>query len=259
MRWNAAGANQLRARSADQPPVYYGFEEASEDALQRVAGGARAAFAATGHMVEPIPFERQLADALRPTAAWSLRAEASRVPRPPTRPANLGWSEEPAPWRHAESGTWPPARVRALEGYHLFADVEVGRCGEAPYENWVQVAFMERHHTFPDRYTGTEGTQLLIAAGLELSDETAPTRDFPLAHTRPDSGRATVLRWSAGSPRPASARCSLPVACRLRRPCRSTRCWGCRTRLEASVCIRCCSGLGLNWLHCWTCDPRTRR
>src|SRR5687768_10624329 len=87
-------AEYLRARSTDRPPVYYGYEEASEDTLQRVAAGARAALAAAGQMVDPIPFERKLADALRPTASWSLRGEASRVPRPPTRPDNLRWSEE---------------------------------------------------------------------------------------------------------------------------------------------------------------------
>lgn len=179
-------AKYLRARSTDRPPVYYGYEEASEDALQRVAAGARAALAATGQIVDPIPFERQLADALRPTMSWSLRGEASRVPRPSIRPDSLGWSEEPAPWRNASAGTWPPADVQALEGYHQFTEAEVARCGEAPYEDWVQVALMERHHTFPDQYTGTDGTQLLIAAGLELSDGTVLGRGFPLSHTRPD-------------------------------------------------------------------------
>jgi len=180
-----AQTRHLRSRGPNTPPTYYAHEEAPEDALQAAAAGARTAMAMAGEMVEPIPFERGAAQALAATAAWAIRSEAARVPRPPTRPANLHWSLPPVPWVEAENVPWPPPEGTGLVGRHQLTDPELTRCAEQPYADWVQLGLMERQNTFESRHSKQPSRQMLLAAGLETSNGQPTTRQLPFADSRP--------------------------------------------------------------------------
>jgi hypothetical protein len=138
-----------------------------------------------GEMVEPIPFEREVTQALAPTAAWAIRSEAARVPRPPTRPTNLNWSLPPVPWVETEDVPWPPPEAAALTGRHQLGNTASARCAEPPYDDWVQIGLMERQNTFESRYPKQFSRQMLLAAGLETSDGQPTTTELPFADSRP--------------------------------------------------------------------------
>jgi len=180
-----AQTSHLRARGPHRPPTYYAHEEALEDALQAAAAGARTAMAMAGEMVDPIPFERGVAQGLAPTAAWAIRSEGVRVPRPPTRPTNLHWSLPPVPWVETEDVPWPPPEAIGLTGRRQFADFDPARCAEPPYAGWVQIGLLERQSTFESRYPKQPSRQMLLAAGLETSDGQRAARQLPFADSRP--------------------------------------------------------------------------
>ena len=110
--WEQIG--HLRSPSSRRiPDAYLADEEVIENELQTAAAGIRTARALEGVLSDPRKFEHNLAQRLAPNARWSLRSEASRVPRPPTRASVLDWSLAPIPWAENETG-WPPAGAVAL-------------------------------------------------------------------------------------------------------------------------------------------------
>jgi hypothetical protein len=177
--------DQLRSPSSRRiPDAYLADEEIIENELQTCAAGIRTARALEGVLSDPRRFELALAQRLAPSARWSLRSEASRVPRPPTRPSVLSWSLVPIPWMENETG-WPPAgalfHVRQLTG----EEGQPVRVVEEPYMGWVQLGMFERQETFATRYPAGPARQVIVAAGLEACDGPPPANSMPLSEGPP--------------------------------------------------------------------------
>lgn len=189
---------QLKARGPDRPQVYYAHEEALETSLQEAAAGIRTAMAMEGHIVEAIPFEQAATRKLASTAAWAIRSEAARVPRPPTRPAALSWTLPPVPWLNDSAYSWPPSEAVALQGQNELRANEPSRCAEAPYENWVQLGLLERQRTYASRYPDQPGRCYTISTGLEVTNGDPPGPYLPFAGSIPTiwTSRATELEPS---------------------------------------------------------------
>lgn len=161
---------QLEARDPNRPHVYYAHEEVLETDLQQAAAGIRTAMAMEGHIVEALAFEQAATLRLASTAAWAIRSEAARVPRPPTRPSALAWTFPPVPWLNDSNYNWPPPEVTALEGIYELPGEEPARCSEAPYANWVQLGLVERQHTYATTHPAQPRRSYTIAAGLEVTN-----------------------------------------------------------------------------------------
>lgn len=176
-----AQVNQLRSTSSTRlPDAYLADEENLENELQTGAAGIRTARALEGIVSEPREFERTLARGLAPTAHWTLRSAASRVPRPSTRPSLLDWSLPPIPWID-HSAEWPPPGAVALDGVRLLTGVEgrPERVTEAPYAGWVQLAMVERQKTFASSHPDIPARQVFIATGLIARDGPSSKRSVP--------------------------------------------------------------------------------
>ena len=179
-------AQQIRHLSSPSsrriPDAYLADEEVIENELQTAAAGIRTARALEGVLSDPRKFEYRLAQRLAPSARWSLRGEASRVPRPPTRASVLDWSLAPIPWVENETG-WPPAGAVALDGVRQLtgAEGEPPRVAEEPYAGWVQLGMIERQRTLAERYPAIPARQVLIASGLETCDALPPANSWPLS------------------------------------------------------------------------------
>jgi hypothetical protein len=177
---------QLRGlHSKAVPDAYFADEAATEDALQRAAAGLRVAAAQNGRILDPRSFERGAALRLADNPRLALRAELARVPRPATRPDEVRWSFEPAPWAddRDEADRWPPpgldsaASLRCLPGgASALARVEGG-----PHVDWIQIGMIERHLTPARRYPDRPSRLVLIAVGLEITDTEPPARSLPFA------------------------------------------------------------------------------
>ena len=170
------------------PDAYLADEEVIEDELQTAAAGIRTARALEGVLSDPRKFEYRLAQRLAPSAQWSLRGEASRVPRPPTRASVLDWSLAPIPWVESET-RWPPAGAVALETVRQLtgAEGEPPRVAEEPYVGWVQLGMIERQRTLAERYPAIPARQVLIATGLEACDGPPPVDSLPLSSGPPNA------------------------------------------------------------------------
>lgn len=105
------------------PDAYYADEQETENELQKVGAGLRAAIALGGSVGDPFEIERDLAADLTPTGIWARRSEASRVPRPTTRPAVFDWSLEPIPWIERNCQDLWMGGVRRLGGHLLIRRV----------------------------------------------------------------------------------------------------------------------------------------
>ncbi len=180
-----AQIKQLRARGPGRPPAYYAYEEDAEDALQAAAAGTRTALAMAGQVVDPIPFERQIARRLATSATWAIRSEGARVPRPSTRPSRLAWSLAPVPWIDTGDAPWPPPEASELMGRHRFIDTEPALCAEPPYEGWAQIGLLERQFTFESRSPRQPSRQMLLAAGLLPSGGQPTSKSLPFYVSRP--------------------------------------------------------------------------
>lgn len=136
---------QLRRPSSTQvPDAYFQDEVVVEEELQRAAAGIRTAQAVEGRLSpDPHRFERILAAHLASPSRWSMLGEASRVPRPSTRPEPLAWSLSPVPWINDES-QWPPRHAVGFEGIRHLDDTEPARVDGGPYAGWVH-----RHYRTP--------------------------------------------------------------------------------------------------------------
>lgn len=176
-----------RPNSKRIPDAYYADEQAVEDELQKAAAGIRTTLALGGILGDPIAIEQSVARRLSPTGIWSMRSEASRVPRPPTRADALEWSLKPIPWVGDEDAEWPPADAAAVAGVRQLTghDGEPVRVVEAPYTDWVQVGFFERQGTLASSYPKTPSRQLLIATGLEVCDGPPRAHSMPLSTCPP--------------------------------------------------------------------------
>jgi len=182
--------DHLRSPSSRRiPDAYLADEEMIENELQAGAAGIRSARALEGVLSDdPRRFEHNLARRLAPNALWALRSEASRVPRPPTRPAALDWSLTPIPWVENDS-EWPPADavtlgdVRQLTG----ANAEPVRVDDEPYLGWVQLGMFERQGTPATSYPAVPARQVLIAAGLEAGHGPPPANSMPLSGGPPSA------------------------------------------------------------------------
>ncbi len=166
---------------------YLADEEVSENELQAAAAGIRTARALEGVLSDPRAFEHNLAERLAPNESWSLRSEASRVPRPSTRPNLIAWSLAPIPWVANEHG-WPPAGAETVTGVRQLtgADAEPARVAERPYAGWVQLGMLERQGTLATRYPAVPARRLLISVGLEASVGPPPAGSMPLGSGPPD-------------------------------------------------------------------------
>jgi len=169
------------------PDAYYADEMETENELQKVSAGLRAAMALAGIFGSPLEIEEYLAAELSPTGVWARRSEASRVPRPPTRPAAFEWSQVPIPWAEDKDFAWPPEGATALAQARQFvgADAERIRVDEAPYAQWVQLGFVERQLTFATRYPKVPSRQIFLMSGLEVSDGAPPLNSAPLSELPP--------------------------------------------------------------------------
>lgn len=177
-----AQVNQLRSPSSKRmPDAYLADEENLENELQTGGAGIRTARALEGVVSEPREFERGLARGLSPYAQWTVRSEASRVPRPSTRPSLLHWSLQPIPWTQKET-EWPPPGAEALKGLRQFTGVEGQpvRVTEAPYAGWLQLGMIERQETFASSHPNIPARNVFIATGLIAHDGPAPTDSVPL-------------------------------------------------------------------------------
>lgn len=171
------------------PDAYLHDEVVLEDELQKGAAGIRTALALEGALVsDPRRFEHALAGQLASSARWAMRAEASRVPRPPTRPTALGWSLKPIAWVEDDS-KWPPPGAVSLEGTRHLAgtDAEPTRVAEEPYSGWVQLGMFEQQGTLRRSHPEAPARQLLIATGIEVFEERSPEGSLPLSEARPIS------------------------------------------------------------------------
>lgn len=160
---------QLRASNLDRPPVYYAHQEVIETSLQEAAAGIRSAMAIEGHLVEPLPFERTASRMLASTAAWAIRSEASRVPRPPTRHPALAWTLMPVPWLNDSASPWPPEEAVPLLEQQELSFGNLPTCAEEPYRNWVQLGLIERHRTYSSRYPEQSEREYSVFAGVGVA------------------------------------------------------------------------------------------
>lgn len=198
----------LRSPSSRRiPDAYFADEAEAENELQTAAAGMRVALALEGMLVEdPRAFERELARSVAPTALWSIRQEASLVPRPATRVAALEWSRAPIPWVENED-EWPPA---GAEGLADKRQLEGGagtpaRVAEEPYVDWVQLGMIERQRTLSVRYPEKPARQMLVTTGLEATNGPPPERSLPLS-SAPADAWVSPFESLAPDPTPASAR-----------------------------------------------------
>lgn len=183
-----AQLDQTRSNGSRQlPPAYFADEEYAENVLQTAAAGIRTALAEVGMLAaEPRRLERELAVALSSNAQWALLGEASRVPRPATRPAELAWSLPPVPWLQGES-TWPPTDASSMSQTRLLEDAEPPNVTEAPYVGWVQLAIAERHWTPGTRFPQVPERRMNVSAGLELTNTSPPDGSLPFVQASPRS------------------------------------------------------------------------
>jgi hypothetical protein len=174
---------QLRHPSSRQiPDAYFVDEVAAEGALQHAAAGIRAALARNGTLVDGRMFERRAAVLLRDDPRLAVRAELARVPRPLTRPELLRWSLDPAPWSgESADGLWPPPGLEATTDQRRLpgGSAALARVGDGPRAGWVQIGLFERHATPASRYPRRPGRQVLIAVGLEITDNEPPAGPTP--------------------------------------------------------------------------------
>lgn len=182
----------LRSPSSKRvPDAYFADEEAAEDELQTAAAGVRTTLASMGVIGDPVAVEEQIAQGLTLTltltSTWSLRDEASRVPRPATRAEDIRWSLEPVPWLGNEAAHWPPREAVALEKVRDITTTPSGRVPveEEPYRGWVQVALFERMRTLAIDYSAAPRRNLMVVTGLEAGAPVS-TSSLPLSVCPPD-------------------------------------------------------------------------
>ena len=174
----------------------------------------RAGLALEGMLLEdPRAFERDFARSVATTALWSIRQEASLVPRPTTRVAALEWSQVPIPWLENEE-EWPPAGAESLADKRQLE----GRAStpalvaEEPYVDWVQLGMIERQRTLAVRYPETPARQMLVTTGLEALNGPAPERSLPLS-SAPADAWASPFESLVPDETPTSARTILSEIC----------------------------------------------
>jgi len=176
---------QLEARGPNRPHVYYAHEEALETCLQEASAGIRTAMAMEGLIVDAIPFEQAATRRLASTAAWAIRSEAARVPRPSTRPSELSWTLPPVPWLNDNAYCWPPPEAAALQRKSELPSDEPARCAEEPYENWVQLGLIERQRTYASRHPDQPRRRYTLATGLEVTNGDPAGPRLPFAGSVP--------------------------------------------------------------------------
>lgn len=172
------------------PDAYLAAEAAAHGGLQEAAAGLRAALAQAGRLVgDAHGFEQDLAECLSDDEELSIRTELARVPRIPTRPRQLDWSLEPAPWaaeNRSNDSPWPPegfdttAGLRTLPG----GAGALAQVVDGPHAGWTQIALAEKHHTPARRYPALPERKVLITLGVEITDKAPPAGSFPFAEGR---------------------------------------------------------------------------
>lgn len=192
------------------PDAYLVDEGTVENVVQAAASGYRSALAVHGQLVEPRSFDTGLAHRLTPSTTLTLRCEASRVPRPGTRPRCLDWTDTPAPWVEAIDPEWPPGAAVTLSEGAMLATDELAQVGSGPYEGWVQIALIERQATLSKRYPPAPSRQLVVAVGLEVGASAAEPGQWPFS-----DGAGDI--WSRAMRMFNSAEDSVNAAGRLRR------------------------------------------
>lgn len=192
--------SQLRsAWSRRVPNAYLADEEGTENEFQMAAAGIRTAMALEGVLSDPRKFEHRLTQRMAPSAQWSLRSEASRVPRPPTRASVLDWSLAPIPWLDNEAN-WPPAGAVTLDGVRQLTEAkgQPPRVAEKPYVGWVQLGMFERQVTLDTRYPATPSREVIIATGLEAGNEPPPANSLPFCSSPPTAWAVAYDPRAAG-------------------------------------------------------------
>ena len=197
-------------QGAPIPDAYFFDESAVEDVVQAAASGYRAALAADGRLVDPRSFESALSHRLTPSTKLTRRCEASRVPRPSTRPRCLDWIDEPVPWAEADDPEWPPSAAVRLSDGALITREELARVVSGPYEGWVQIALVERQASPSKRYPPAPSRQIVVAVGLEIGASTLEPGKWPLFDSAGDI-------WVRGGRQSNSSEGVVTAAARLRR------------------------------------------
>lgn len=179
--------NLCSPSSKRTPDAYFADEEAAEDELQTAAGGVRTMLASLGVIADPTIVEMHVAEGLMRASTWSLRDEASRVPRPTTRAEENRWTLKPVPWLENEGADWPPMEATALEKVRNISTIPFVpvHVEEEPYRDWVQVALFERMRTLAIDHKSVPRRNLIVATGLE-TDAPTSTTSLPLSICPPD-------------------------------------------------------------------------
>ncbi|MBF6176004.1 hypothetical protein [Nocardia blacklockiae] len=167
-----AQIDSLRSPSSRRiPDAYLVDEETIENELQEAAAGLP-------------PAQTHLSSNVQ----WPLRCEASRVPRPPTRPSVLSWSLTPIPWLDDDT-EWPPAGATMLDDVRQLTgtDGQPPLVAEAPYPGWVQLGMIEHQRTLALSHPRTPARRILIITGLEICDGPPPSGSTPLSSSPPNS------------------------------------------------------------------------
>ncbi|MFJ4266283.1 ATP-binding protein [Paenarthrobacter nicotinovorans] len=158
--WHGAGREM---GNHEWPDAILLDQHAAEDALQRVAGAARAHLARLGRPVaRSVEWEDGFGESLRITAA-PMMFERGLIPRPSLSPAPVKASnsgQTPTPWAtgtpernfSGESSAWP---------------LPVSELGE-PYPGWVVLAYCECRRASTSRPNRDRDQRSYIQAGVEV-------------------------------------------------------------------------------------------
>jgi hypothetical protein len=149
----------------DWPDAILASDEIVEQALQEIAAGGRAAFAAAGRLVtDPDGWEWSLAAALDDDPLLALAVEAARAPRPDLLlPPGRGADEWATAQNHGEEGQISTSRM-------VRHSVQSGdRAPYLPYSggSWRVIGLVEHRYLRGDRYPHERDGEVIRSAALE--------------------------------------------------------------------------------------------
>jgi hypothetical protein len=180
-----AQLDHLSSRARPQwPDAILVSDETAEQALQEIAAGGRAAFAAAGRlMADPNGWELSLATALNDDVLLALAVEAARIPRPGLPlPPGRGARE----WATAQ-------RDDEQEQIRTSQTISSGDCAPCvPYAggDWRVIGLVEHRYLHDEHYPHERDGEVIRTAALEIR----PSRDESGLDTAP-LGYGDVRVW----------------------------------------------------------------
>jgi hypothetical protein len=152
----------MSAGRSQWPDAILASDESVENALQKIAAGGRAAFAAAGRLIgDPDGWELSLAAALDDAALQALAVEATRIPRPGL-PLPPGRSAQE--WARARRDG-EQERIRTLQ------TVSAGNCAPClAYggADWRVIGLVESRYLHRERYPYERDGEITRMAALEI-------------------------------------------------------------------------------------------